>query len=1190
MSERAAPRAARDWLKAGPAATDSSHMAADLGAAWEEYAAAARHVAHLAPRRFVGLDRPTVAVLAPALGNRFATGVLSGVRAAATSAGISVIAAQTLDATPSSRSRRGPTAGVPPPLGDALCGVIVLEGAAAPERLARFAQAGKVVLSVCHADEATRSLAISADNRGGIEAAVAHLVSDHGHRDLAFVGALNSDDLRERYHAYLATLLELDVRADDEAGFIELRENSVAAGAAAGRALLGAGMPASAVVAATDEVAIGLIGVVREAGLVVPKDLAVVGFDDIAAARSASWSLSSVHQDLGVLGASALWVLATAAEHGVEALAPITRVPTTFVRRSSCGCGAHGGEGASGPGATPRERARKRLLGCYRAAGMAPLGEIDAPIEQLLAAIDDPAGAHAGAVEALAAQLGSGLTRLEQVAEILAAGRAYAAGLSGSLARAVAVAPSPARERLLNALAIAISRRVLSPTEHEVAVREAAELDPALLRFDDPRTPRLALLGRTSVRAGLVALWRDDDARLGELEIRAWYHNERQNLLEVGTVLAAEHFPPPPLIDLAEDGEVTTVVPLRTSEHDFGVLALVGPLEATEHDGDDVAFSFAEMLTAALVDQRRAPSAFALPAALVGSPGDAAARARGRATRAKPATLFSYDVAAGTVSFDAPAPRSRVCLGVNDWLAEVHDDDRPVVVAKLHACLRGESSLFSSEHRVRAADGSARWSRWQAIALPGPPSAAQFLAGAMGEISPPRAERASERAEPPRDSRSGLANRGLMVRRAEQLLADARERAGRCAALVIELDTPAPAAEAGAECHRAELALAIARRLRRAVGDPEAVGRLDEHTYVVVLDDRSPIPSADTVAGRVRDALADPFVLGGLSHRVSPVIGVAELAEGTAEQLFSRAQLALSLARGHEDDRTAAFTRAPQQTASERMRLEGELATAIAYGQLRILFQPIVELDERGVGGMEALVRWQHPRFGLVKPRDFLAIAESSSQLARDLGRFVLREACFTAASWQRSRARLTVSVNLSMRHLEHEDLLATVSEALAQSGIAPYRLVLEVSESTVLRDPARALARLTALRELGVAIALDNFGTAYSAFAGATELPLDVLKIDGAFVTKLTDSVPDEAIVKMFVAFGRRLGLTIIAQGTESEAQLQALRRSGVDYAQGILFGGPYEQHKLWPYIASTIGVRPGTIERQAEVPRAKT
>lgn len=1181
MNERAGQRFKAGWLKAGTAATDSSHMAAELGAAWEQYAAAARHVAGMGPRRLVGLERPSVAVLAPTLGNRFAVGVLAGVRAAARSAGVSVIAAQTLDATPASRSRRGPTAGVTPPLGDALCGVIVLEGAATPERLARFSRAGQVVVSVCHNEEPASSLTVSADNRGGIEAAVTHLLSDHGHRELTFVGALNSDDLRERYHAYLAALLEHGVRADDEERFIELRENSVAAGAAAGRALLAAGMPASAVVAATDEVAIGLIGVVREAGLVVPKDLAVVGFDDIAAARSASWSLSSVHQDLGVLGASALWVLVAAAERGVEALAPRTRVPTTFVRRSSCGCGEQGRQ-APGPAATPRQRARQRLLGSYRAAGCSPLGQIDAPIEQLLCGIEDPTGVHPSALEALAGQLSVSLTRLEQVAEILSAGRAYAAGLHGAVSRALPMAPSPERERLLSALAIAMSRRVLAPAEHQVAAREADELDPALLGFDDPRTPRLALLGRTSVQAGLVALWRDDDARLGELEIRAWYHKDRRSPFELGTVVAAEHFPPQSLFDLVGDGEHTSIIPLRSPEHDFGVLALLGPLEATERDGDDVAFRLAEMLTRALLEQRRATSAFALLAVL---PGLRSHLSPAPTPRAKAATVFSYDVNTGTVTFGAGQPSFKV----NDWLGQVHEDDRHVVVEKLRACLRGHSGLFSSEHRVRAADGTTSWSRWQAIALPGSSSPAQLLLGAMADISGPRRERDTTLAEPARDPRSGLANRDLMVRRAEQLLADARERSGRCAVLAIELHAATPAAEAGTECHRSELALAIARRLRRAVADPDAVGQLGEDAYVVVLDDRSPIPSADIVAERVRDALADPFVLGGLSHHVSPVIGVAELAEGTAEQLFRRAQLALSIARG-DQDRTAAFVGKPERRTSDQMRLERELATAITHGQLRILFQPIVELEGRGVGGMEALVRWKHPRLGLVKPRDFLAIAESSGELAGDLGRFVLREACFTAASWQRSRARLTVSVNLSMRHLEHEDLLSSVKEALIQSGIAPYRLVLEVSESTVLRDPSRALSRLAALRGLGVAVALDNFGSAYSTFARADELPIDVLKIDGSFVTKLSDSAPDEAIVKMFVAFGRRLGLTIVAQGTESEAQLQALRRSGVDYAQGILFGGPYEQHKLWPYVASTIGVRPGTIERQAELPRTST
>jgi EAL domain-containing protein (putative c-di-GMP-specific phosphodiesterase class I) len=247
--------------------------------------------------------------------------------------------------------------------------------------------------------------------------------------------------------------------------------------------------------------------------------------------------------------------------------------------------------------------------------------------------------------------------------------------------------------------------------------------------------------------------------------------------------------------------------------------------------------------------------------------------------------------------------------------------------------------------------------------------------------------------------------------------------------------------------------------------------------------------------------------------------------------------------------------------ALERIELERELGGALAAGQLRLTYQPVVDLQTERVVGFEALLRWQHPTLGTVGPDRFVPVAERSGEIV-PIGRWVLTEATRTTARWQRAHPGwpMSIAVNVSARQLAGGTLLRHVAEALSESGLAPSSLVLEVTETALVTDPDAVAERLAELRALGVRLALDDFGTGYSSLSYLRQFDVDVLKIDRSFVSLLDGSPDDAAIVHGLVQLGRTLRLEVVAEGVETAAQRDRLRAEHCDLAQGYLFSRPLE------------------------------
>ncbi|PZA21427.1 hypothetical protein DMO24_10370 [Modestobacter versicolor] len=414
------------------------------------------------------------------------------------------------------------------------------------------------------------------------------------------------------------------------------------------------------------------------------------------------------------------------------------------------------------------------------------------------------------------------------------------------------------------------------------------------------------------------------------------------------------------------------------------------------------------------------------------------------------------------------------------------------------------------------------------------------------------------------DGLTGLANRSLFLDHTEQAL----RRAGRTGSppivLCLDLDGFKDVNDSIGHLAGDQLLCAIGARLLGVVRSADTVARLGGDEFAVLVDDTTGgLPEAAALAQRLLEVISEPVDLGGHKVTVAASIGIVVAEpEATPLSLFRDADIAMYRAKAAGRAQWVVFDPDMRTAALQRIELERELAGALAAGQLRLTYQPVVDLQDEQVVGFEALLRWQHPTLGAVGPDRFVPVAEESGEIVA-IGRWVLAEATRTAARWQRAHPGrpLSMAVNVSARQLVGGTLLQHVAEALTASGLAPSALVLEVTETALVTDPAAVAERLAELRALGVRLALDDFGTGYSSLSYLRQFDVDVLKIDRSFVTLLDGSADDAAIVHGLVQLGRTLRLEVVAEGVETTAQRDRLRAERCDLAQGYLFSRPLEE-----------------------------
>lgn len=414
------------------------------------------------------------------------------------------------------------------------------------------------------------------------------------------------------------------------------------------------------------------------------------------------------------------------------------------------------------------------------------------------------------------------------------------------------------------------------------------------------------------------------------------------------------------------------------------------------------------------------------------------------------------------------------------------------------------------------------------------------------------------------DGLTGLPNRTLLNDRLRQALQHSEVTGEPVALLMMDLDQFKEVNDALGHDHGDKLLIEMSRRLQRVLRDVDTIARLGGDEFAVLMTLGASEKGALGVAQRIRDALEQPFKLGGISVQTSASIGITLAPRhGTdAETLAQHADVAMYTAK-RGGGGIAMYSPEHDQSSVRRLALLGELRRAIDNGELILHYQPVIDLRTGEVRSAEALVRWQHPEFGMMPPGEFIELAEVSGTI-HALTRWVVERAVRQTRSWIESGLDLSVAVNLSVRNLYDPDLVSWLADLLADVGLDASRLQMEITESELMDDPLLAMEVLGRIKGLGSTTSIDDFGTGYSSLAYLKNLPIDQLKIDRSFVGNMARDDSDLTIVRSTIDLSHNLGLTVVAEGVEDPTALQMLAELGCDRAQGYFVSRPVAAGEL--------------------------
>jgi diguanylate cyclase (GGDEF)-like protein/PAS domain S-box-containing protein len=414
------------------------------------------------------------------------------------------------------------------------------------------------------------------------------------------------------------------------------------------------------------------------------------------------------------------------------------------------------------------------------------------------------------------------------------------------------------------------------------------------------------------------------------------------------------------------------------------------------------------------------------------------------------------------------------------------------------------------------------------------------------------------------DSLTGLANRVLFQDRVDQAVARAKRDPGLVGVLFIDLDDFKVVNDTLGHAVGDELLIAVADRITSVLRPHDTAARLGGDEFAALIEDVTSMEDLERAAERLVTAMRTPFVVAGETVSGVASVGLSTTADaGEPAELLRQADLALYVAKGAGKGRWRRYQSDLHTAVLERLELRAALDHAVTEEQFILQYQPIVDLDSGVPVGFEALVRWQHPTRGIIAPSSFIEVAEESGLIV-PIGRWVLRQALATAGRWQRTQPPgwlQYISVNVSARQFRSTGFVDEVRAALVASGVQPGTLMLEITESLLLRDDDQIRADLNALRELGVRLAIDDFGTGYSSLSYLRQMPIDVLKIDKSFIDDMVGSRQQRAVVGAIVQLAQTLDLAVVAEGIEEVEHRDLLRHMGCPYGQGYLFSRPLSE-----------------------------
>jgi diguanylate cyclase (GGDEF)-like protein/PAS domain S-box-containing protein len=486
--------------------------------------------------------------------------------------------------------------------------------------------------------------------------------------------------------------------------------------------------------------------------------------------------------------------------------------------------------------------------------------------------------------------------------------------------------------------------------------------------------------------------------------------------------------------------------------------------------------------------------------------------------------------------------------------------ERAEDVEALNRMIRGESPSHQREQPIRDAHGDVVWVHLTMRAVYDDTGEPQYAIIQLADVTARRAAEDRLVFQALHDPLTGLSNRRVLMDRLQHDLDELSRRQSVVGVFYLDLDRFKRINDDLGHESGDQLLIEVSKRIETVVRPPDTVARLGGDEFVVVCNGLGDETDAIGIADRLLEAISMPISLSGRSLVVSPSIGVA-LTRSTNDdpgELLRRADTAMYRAKGRGRACFELYDESLRRQANARVQMESDMRDALANDGFRLYYQPIISLDRGHIVGVEALLRMQHPTRGLIAPDEFIDIAEESG-LIGPIGRWVLEEACRQHATWQRLLPEpLHLAVNISGRQVAQPSLPDTVRTVLEQSGMRPDLLCLEMTETVFMEAVHSVLETLEALKASGIQLGIDDFGTGYSSLTYLRNFPVDVVKVDRSFVAELDDRPQDQAIVSAVVELGRTLDLTTIAEGVETDRQLELLRVLGCDLAQGFHFARP--------------------------------